>query len=82
MHVQHVEVLALQTHDDAHGLRVEVDQVAPLELAERVHAAGHVGAELQVLGQDLHLVHGQVGDQHHAVVFDAHDQAGIALVAT
>jgi hypothetical protein len=80
MHVEHVEVFPFQTHDHPHGFRVQIDQIAPLELPQGVDPAGHVRAELQVFGEDLHFVHRQVGDQDDSVVFHADHQSGVALV--
>jgi len=51
----YLEGLPLQPHDDPHGLRVQLDQLAPLVLPPRVHAGRRLRAELQVPGQNLQL---------------------------
>lgn len=44
----HLEGLALQADDDAHGLGVQLHQLTPLVLPPNVHARGSLRAELQV----------------------------------
>ena len=63
----YLEVFLLDLNDDSDRLRVDLDHVSELELAERVDASGHVRAELLVPRQHLQLVHRQVGEQHHHV---------------
>ena len=51
VHVEHLEGLLLDLHDDPDGLGVYLHRVPEAVLAEAVHARGPVGAELQVVGQ-------------------------------
>lgn len=77
-----MEVLPFQSNYNADRLRVQVDEVAPLKLSEGIDSAGHVCTELEVLRQDLHLVHGEIGDEHHPVVLHPHYQTRVPLVSS
>lgn len=82
MHVENMKIFPLQTDYHTDGLGVQVNEITPFKLAERVHPARHVRAELEILREDLHLVHGEIGDEHHPVVLHSHHQARVTFVST
>ena len=55
MHVEHVQRLLLEAHDDADRLVVKHDEVSVRVLAERVDARRDVGAQLHVARQHFQL---------------------------
>lgn len=50
VHVQHLKGLLLDLHDHAHRLGVQLDHIPERVLTQRVHARGHIRAQLQILG--------------------------------
>lgn len=51
----HLESLPLQSDDDSHSLRVQLDELSPLMLTSSINAGCRLRAELQISGQDLQL---------------------------
>ena len=82
VHVEDLKVLFLDLNDDADGLSVQLDHVSKLELAQRVDAGGHVGAELEVARQHFQLGQVDVGEQDNHVLLDTHNQTGVSLVTS
>ena len=56
----YLKTLLLYLHNDPDSLWVNLNHVTKLELAQAVHPSGHVCAQLEVLGQSLQLVHGEI----------------------
>ena len=81
VHVQHLEALLLDLNDHPHSLRINLDQVSKLVLTQGVNSCGHVGAELEVLGHRLELVHREVGEENNQILFHANNQSCVALIS-
>lgn len=45
----YLEIFLLNLYDDPDGLRVDLDHISELKLAQAVHTRRHVRAELQIL---------------------------------
>ena len=74
-------MFTFEPDDDAHHLRIQLNQVAPLVLAHGIHSSGNIGAELKVSRQQLELVHREVGKEDHHVLLDANNEPRVVLVA-
>ena len=56
VHGEYAEGLLLEAHDHAHRVSIDLHKVAPLEVAQRVHARRGRLAQLQKALEDAHLI--------------------------
>ena len=82
VHRQYAEGLLLQPHYNAHRVRVDLHQVAPLKMPERIHPGRRRLAQLQEALKHRDLLHRQIRQDYSHIVVDAHNQTRLPLIST
>ena len=73
MHVKNLKVFFLDLHNDSDGLWVELNHISKLKLSKGIDAGGHVGAELEVPGQNFEFSQVDIGEEYDHVLLNTDD---------